>query len=298
MSTICNTRGLGVTMARASACRPPSVASTFLRLTIADLRQALLARWFVLYTAAFVTLGLGISYVSAMAAGSTGLDGFGRTSAGLINLVILIVPLMALTAGASAIAPQRERGSLAYLLVQPVSRGEVLGARFVGLSLAMVASISLGFGLSGLILSLKGGAADPGSLVRLASLAVVLAMAMVAPGIAISVMTRRSSVASGIAVFVWLALVFGSDLGLMAAAGAMHLRAQELFYAGLASPLQVFKMWALCGTDATLDILGPAGLYATDTFGARLPWLFSGAMAAWIVLPLAAAWVIFTRRSQ
>ena len=78
-----------------------------------ELRESVRSRWFLLYSLAFAVLGLGVSYVSATGSGGAGLSGYGRTTAGLINLVLLVVPLMALTAGAGSIASDRERGMLA-----------------------------------------------------------------------------------------------------------------------------------------------------------------------------------------
>lgn len=292
------TRGRNVLAPReASLPRPPAWIWTFARLVVRDLRDSLTSRWFILYGLAFVVLGLGISYVSAMAGGSSGVAGFGRTSAGLVNLVILIVPLMALTAGASSIASERERGSLAYLLAQPVTRLEVLGARFTALGLALAACIVGGLGLCGVILAWRGAGTDPTALVRLASLSTLLALATLAPGMLISAASSRGGVATGVAIFAWLILVFGSDLGLMATATAVHMKIGDLFSASLSNPLQVFKMWAIGSTDATLDILGPAGLYGSDRFGPRLPLVFAGAMAAWVVVPAVAAAAIFRWRS-
>jgi Cu-processing system permease protein len=118
----------------------PSFSSNVRAFALRELRDALRSRWFLLYTIAFAALGLGVSYVSAAASGG-GLSGFGRTSAGLVNLVLLVVPLMGLTAGAGSIASDRERGMLPYLLAQPVTRTELLLGKFVGLALALVASI-------------------------------------------------------------------------------------------------------------------------------------------------------------
>ena len=107
----------------------------------------------------------------------------------------------------------------------------------------------------------------------------------------------QGTVAVATAVFLWLTLVFVSDLGLMAGALALKLRIQELFALSLLNPLQVFKMWSLHAIDATLDVLGPAGLYATEEFGPRLHLAFAAALAAWVVAPLVVASVIFARRS-
>src|SRR5690348_3724812 len=95
-----------------TACPPPpSAAASIGRLCGRELRDALRSRWFVMYTCAFIVLGLGVSYASAASSGG-GMSGFGRTSAGLVNLVLLVVPLMALTAAAGSVASDRERGML------------------------------------------------------------------------------------------------------------------------------------------------------------------------------------------
>jgi len=262
-----------------------------------ELRESVRARWFVLYTVAFAVLGLAISMVSAAATGGSGLASFGRTTAGLINLVLLVVPLMALTAGAGAIASDRERGMLQYLLAQPVSRLEVLLGKYLGLAGALLACICLGLGTCAAVLALKGMGTKPSGVLWLAGLSFLLALAMLSLGILISTLARRASVAVGTAVFAWLTLVFVTDLGLMAGAIALRLRIEQLFALSLANPLQVFKMWSLHAADASLDVLGPAGLYATEEFGNRLHWIFGVCMMAWIVVPLAIGAVVMSRRS-
>jgi Cu-processing system permease protein len=276
--------------------RPPTALSTILTLTGRELRDALRSRWFLLYTLAFAVLGLGVSYASAAASGG-GMSSFGRTSAGLVNLVLLVVPLMALTAGANSIASDRERGMLAYLLAQAVTRAEVLMGKFLGLAMALLASISLGFGVVAGVLAWQGAATHPASLLQLAGLSVALAIGMLSLGLLLSAFARRTSVATGAAIFVWLALVFVSDLGLMAGAMTFKLPIERLFGLSLINPLQVFKMWSLQSVDASLDVLGPAGLYAQEEFGRSLHLIFGASLGAWMLLPLAAAALVFGRRS-
>ncbi len=276
---------------------PPGALSNIATLARRELRDAVRSRWFLLYTIGFAALGLGISYVSAAAGGSMGLAGFGRTTAGLVNLVLLVVPLMGLTAGAGAIAGDRERGMLAYLLAQPVARVELLLGKYLGLALALLACLTLGLGICAAILAWKGNATRPESLLWLAGLALALALGMLSVGMLLSVMARKASVAVGTGVFLWLVLVFASDLALMAGAIAMKLRIEELFALALLNPLQVFKMWSLHAAEASLDVLGPAGLYAIDEFGSRLHAIFAACLSAWVILPLAAAAAIFSGRS-
>ncbi len=284
-----------------AALRPPGAISNIVAVGMRELRDALRSRWFLLHSLSFTALGLGISYVSSAGVGGEGFSGFGRTAAGLLNLVLLIVPLMALTSGAAAIASDRERGMLSYLLAQPIARWELLIGKYLGISAALITSIALGLGACAGILAWRSGAggdgANPGTIAWLAALAVPLALAMLSIGMLVSVLARKASVATGVAVFIWLTLVFATDLGLMAGTIAFKLRIQTLFGLAMLNPLQVFKMWSLHAVDTSLDVLGPAGLYALDTFGSALPLMFAVSLAAWIVVPLGIAIFAFSRRS-
>lgn len=277
--------------------RPPGLTSNITTIALRELRDAVCSRWFALYTLAFAGLGLAISFVSAASAGGSGLSGYGRTTAGLINLILLVVPLMALTSGAASIASDRERGMLSYVLAHPVARFELLLGKYFGLAGALLACLTLGLGACALVLAIKGIRTSPAALLWLCSLSLALALAMLSAGFLISTLARKSSVAVGTAIFVWLTLVFVSDLALMAGAVALRLRIETLFGLSLINPLQVFKMWSLHVIDAGLDVLGPAGLYASEEYGATLHAIFGGCMLAWIVVPLICAAVALSRRS-
>lgn len=287
----------GALLERPTRRRPPGVVANIGSIAHRELREAIRSRWFWLYTLSFAVLGLAVSFVSAAGTGASGLSGFGRTTAGLINLVLLVVPLMALTAGAASIASDRERGMLAYVLAQPVARYEVVLGKYLGLAGALLACLSLGLGGCALILASKGVRTSPSSLLWLTALSFLLALAMLSVGLLISVLARKASVAVGTAIFTWLTLVFVSDLALMAGAIALRLRIETLFGLSLVNPLQVFKMWSMHAVDATLDVLGPAGLYAMDTYGDGVALLFAAVLALWITLPLGLAILLFARRS-
>jgi len=258
-----------------------------------ELRDALHNRWFVLYTAAFVGLALAFSYLALAGAGMVGFAGFGRTAASLINLVLLIVPLMALTVGAQSLASEQERNTLAYLLAQPISRADIFVGKYLGLLLSLLASLTLGFGISGLVMALNGtGAADPTAYVLLVALAFLLSLTMLSMGFLISALTNRAGVAVGIGLFLWLLFVFFGDLGMMGTAITLRVPIDTLFWLSLANPLQVFKMAAILNIQATLDILGPAGIYAMQRYGQDLLVLFLCVLLLWVIVP---AFLAYTR---
>jgi Cu-processing system permease protein len=120
--------------------------------------------------------------------------------------------------GALGIAGDRERGALMYLLAQPVTVGEVLLGKYLGLGAALAAAVGLGFGVSGLVMAWQGGAKDVSGYLALAGLSVLLAVATLSIGFLLSASARKGATAIGVALFVWLVLAFFSDLGLMGAA--------------------------------------------------------------------------------
>lgn len=263
-----------------------------------EFRDALASKWFLLYTVAFSVLAVGVSFLSLSGVGSHGFAGFGRTAAGLLNLIMLVVPLMALTAGAGSIAGERERGTLLYLLAQPVSRAQVLLGKYLGLAAALLCSLGIGFGVSAGVLAWRAGGVGVGSFVMLIAFTAMLAVAMLSLGVLISVVSRRTGVATGIALFAWLTLVFVSDLGLMAGSLLFKLRVQEMFGLAVVNPLQSFKMAVIVNMNASLDVLGPVGAYASQTHGNTLPWVLVSSLLAWTIVPLGLAVVLFARRGS
>jgi len=263
-----------------------------------EFRDAISSRWFLLYTIAFTVLAVAVSFMSLAGSGEQGFAGFGRTTAGLLNLVMLVVPLMALIAGAGSIAGERERGTLLYLLAQPVSRSELLLGKYLGLSAALVCSMCIGFGLSAAVLAWRAGSTGLSAFVMLVAFTCGLALAMLSVGMLISVLSRRSGVATGLGLFAWLALVFLSDLGLMAGTIIFKLRVQEVFAVAIINPLQAFKMGVIVNMNASLDVLGPVGMYASNAYGDALPWILALVLVVWAIVPLALALIIFKKRGS
>lgn len=261
-----------------------------------ELRDALRNRWFLLYAVAFAALSLALAWFSVSGAGSYGVAGFGRTTAGLINLILLIVPLMGLTLGALSLAGEREKGTLVYLLAQPISGAELLLGKFIGLALSLTAALLIGFGLTGALMAFSTGGGDFMVYLTLLALSVLLAVASLSLGFLISAAVRRAATAVGLALFLWLVLVYFGDLGLMGTAVVLQMDVQQLLGLALVNPLQVFKIAAVLDLRDNLEVLGPAGIYAFRTYGAALWPLLVALLLAWVVVPFALATQVFKKR--
>src|SRR5574338_209031 len=112
-------------------------------------------RWTMIFAGVFSALVLAISYFGLVTAGAIGFQGFARTSASLLNLVLYVIPLVALTMGTLSFTSDASANELLY--AQPVSRVDVMLGKLAGLFTSIVTAAFIGFGLAGVIIGIKGG---------------------------------------------------------------------------------------------------------------------------------------------
>lgn len=261
-----------------------------------ELRDAVRSRWLIAFAVTFAALALVISRVQADTAG-LGDQGFNRTTGGLINLCLLLVPLLALILGAGAVSGERERGTLATLLAQPVTTTEVLLGKFVGLTLAVWGALAAGFGAAGLLVSLFSPFADVGHYLFFVLLSAALACAMLSIGLLVSVLLDNRAKSLGAAVLLWFFLVLAYDLGAISLALAVATSGRALTAVAVLNPVEATRIIAIMSLEPDLEILGPLGAYLSGQLGtATSSTLLAGALAVWTAAPLAVAAHLFRRQ--
>ncbi len=260
-----------------------------------EIKDALRSKWFWMWTFAFAGLAAFMASVALPGSQVAGFGSFGRTAASLVALAQIIIPLMGLTLGAYSIAGQRENGALRFLLSHPISRSEAFLGTYLGLATALGATVFGGFGVAGLITVTQGGSTNASSFVRIAVLSWLLAISMLGFGMLISTFARRGSAALGIAVFLWLTLAFLGDLGVMGTAVATKVPTWTLLASAMLNPVEAFRLASLTAFSGSLDVLGPAGRYAVDTFGDHLGWMLFVIVAVWAIVPTSVAWFRFAK---
>jgi Cu-processing system permease protein len=264
-------------------------------ISLKELQDARRNRWYLIYVLVFTGLSLALAWMGMTGLGDYGLAGFGRTAASIINIVLLVVPLMGLTLGAISLAGERERNTLQYLLAQPVTQFEVLFGKYLGLAIALFSALVLGFGISGIFIALQGGSAEINLYLLMVLLAFMLALVSLSLGFLISSMVRKGSTAISIALFIWLLLLIFGDLGLMGTSIMLRLGVGQLLTLTLLNPMQIFKIAAILNIRGSLEVLGPAGIYALRTYGNQLMPGLIGILLAWTLLPLTFAYYAFRR---
>ena len=266
-----------------------------LTITQKELQDARRNRWYLIYVVVFAVLSLALAWLGMTGLGDYGLAGFGRTAASIINIVLLIVPLMGLTLGAISLAGERERSTLLYLLAQPVTQLEVMLGKYLGLGIALFSALVFGFGISGILIATQGGSAEIKLYLLMVLLAFLLALVSLSLGFLISSSVRKGSTALSIALFIWLLLLVFGDLGLMGTAMVLKLGVSQLLTLTMLNPMQIFKIAAILNIRGSLEVLGPAGLYAMRTYGAQLLPVLVAILLAWILIPLGLAYTAFRK---
>ena len=261
-----------------------------------EVRDALSGRWLLVYGGLFAVLALALSYIGHRNLGGVGFENLSRTTAGLLNLCLILAPLIALSLGAGAIAGERDRGTLAYLLSQPLSRWELLAGKFAGLVLSIGIATVAGFGVAGVVIALFAQTMDAGTYVLLMLLVLALVAVMTGLGMLASVLASTRVQALALAMLIWFATVLFFDLVLIGLVAAASLSGGALLGALLLNPVEIVRVLAIINLEPDLQVLGPFGSYLLEEFGAGAATaILSAALAAWAAVPIAVAAWFFNR---
>ena len=257
-----------------------------------ELVLAVRSRWLQTFAAVFALLVLLVSASGYILSGGSGVQEFSRTAASLVELVMLIIPLTAITFGVTQLTP--DRGAAEVLFSQPVDRSVVLMGRVTGLFLALVGAQTLGFGAAGLVVFSRAGAFGVwgfvGVMVSAALLtAVFLALAAL---IAAGATSRRRARVLAVALVVWFASVVLFDAAALGVASLLGSgdASRLLIMAVFANPVDAVRTGALLAVSGT-TAFGAASL-AFFRFTGGTPQaaiMLAASLLIWISLPLGLA---------
>lgn len=253
-----------------------------------ELKIALRSRWTQIFAVVFAILAGGVAAAGYVISGGHGVQDFARTSASLVHLVVLIVPLVSLMLGVLSLS--LERGAAEVVFALPVSRRTILLGRLLGLFTALALAQSFGFGLAGLLVYTQSGPEGIGDFV------IVLAASFVATAVFLALAAllsadafgRRRTKALALALVAWLVGEVFIDLAALGLATFLPSGAASrvLILASLLNPIGALRTGALLlveGTGAfgaaSLALLrfthGPAGAGA----------LIALSLIGWILVP-------------
>ena len=237
-----------------------------------------------LVAAGFGLASLTVAFVGLAAGGALTVQGFARTSVSLLQLVLWIVPLLALLMGAVSGAEARD---VEFIHALPIPRARVIVARWAALFVALGAALLVGLGAAGIVIGSLAGSADAFRYVALVGVSGLLLAACLAVGLALGVAARTRARAMTFAVVAWFVLVVGVDLAAIAVlailpAGPASWGLSTLL---LVDPVDVARVLGL-GLFQADAIAGPTGAALKDLLAGWGAWLLVVGLVAWTVGPL------------
>jgi len=238
-----------------------------------------------------------IAYFGLMTEGFSGMQSFTRTSASVLNLVLYVVPLIALTMGTLSFTG--DRGSMELMFSQPLSRTEVVIGKLLGLFLSIGMATLLGFSAGGILVVAGAG---PEGLARYAAMVVLsLLMSFVFLSLALLVATaaHRKQRAIGVSLFLWFFFVLFYDL--LAIVLTLVLRGEggnvAIFLSVFGNPVDMVRVATLIMLE-NATIFGAAGaamLRFLGGMGTALTVVLA-ALVFWVLIPVTIACSLLRRQ--
>jgi Cu-processing system permease protein len=262
-----------------------------------ELRVNTRNKWTISFAAVFAAMALAISYFGMVTAGQIGFQGFTRTSASLLNLVLYLVPIVSLTM--SAVSFTGERGATELLFSQPVTRAEILTGKICGLFAAVAAATCFGFGLAACVIAVNAG--TEGSVIFLAfgGFALLLALIFLVIGALVATQCRSKAKTFGHALFVWFFFVLLYDLLVIGITFVLkeHTANQFIFLSLFGNPVDLVRVGSMLalGEPAVFGAAGAALLKFLGGPASAMLMLLS-ALLLWIAVPLATAMCVMNRQ--
>ncbi len=197
---------------------------------------------FIVITGIFVSIAIISSLIGTLGPSGQWAD-FKNTITWLMFFVQFIVPIIGLMLGYASITGEIERGTMSALLSYPVTRLEIIIGKFIGLGLIVSLSITIGFGLAGIVIGFNVNNLDYGIYLAYIFFTILLGLVFLAISIFFSSFLKKRSTSMGMSIFTWsfFSFLWGMLIfALMFIGGVYQSEAGGLFALNVFSPVQTF----------------------------------------------------------
>jgi Cu-processing system permease protein len=248
---------------------------------------ALRARWVLAFSAVFGLLASGIAYFGTATAAVAGVQGFERTTASLLSLVLYLVPLLGLVMGTLTMA--RDRAGNELLFSQPVRREHILYGRVAGILGAAALAMLIGFAVAGAIVFFELGAEGLSRYAGMVVLSLALAAVFLSLGALVGVVATSRTRAFGLALCLWFFFVLFYDLLVIGVTFLLRERAANvmILISLFGNPVDLVRVTTLL-TISEPSIFGAAGAALLKFLGGAASSLMAlaSAIVVWFVMPI------------
>ena len=242
-----------------------------IRLEMAEIRRS---RWLAVTLLVYSVL-IGIFVLVGLRESSVlGFTGLGRVFLNFSHALILLLPLLSLSATAQVIPRARDDGTLELLMSQPLSRSDYFAGVAISRIVVLVAPlIALAVGVAAFGGFVLGQDIPWGYLGSMLLAATTLIVAFVGIGLLISTTGRSQSRTLIYALVTWAAGVALLDFALIGMMLQWRLSPETVFTLAALNPVQDARFLLLSAAEPELSILGPVGFFMVNRLGAHWPTL-------------------------
>lgn len=246
-------------------------ARELLALARLELSDVLRSRWLGFSTAVYAVLAFVLVFVGMRESSVLGFSGMNRVMLSFAHVLLLVLPLLALTATTQVVNRAREDGTVELLFSHPLSRTGYLVAISMTRYAVLVVPLSTLLCVMALVAGLVFGESMPWTmLVRTLAVSAALLWAFTGLGMAVSVGARHQARAVTWGLFLWALSVAVLDLALIGLLLQWRLPARTLFVLASLNPVQAARLALLSGIETDLGSLGPLGFYLSQRVGAAV----------------------------
>ena len=241
------------------------------------------SKWLVSFAVLFALLS------SAVIAGSghEATGGFTRSTAALLNLSLLLVPLVSLLAGSLFIAGEKEDGRLALIQTYPISIRSLTLGLYVGSCISLWTVIAFGYGSASIVLFMTGGTWSTFFFLSFV-LTIILTSIFLSIALWIGLIASNRLQALGVSLFVWAFFVLFYEFIVLALLSVAPKQWTILLF-GLSiilNPVELMRVWTVAAMKSS-TLFGPQ-LYEWSTWAESTGGQFTFAVIAciWVIVPL------------
>ena len=262
-----------------------------------ELTVAVRNKWTLIFAFVFGSLVLAISYFGTLTTGEVGFQSFDRTTASLLSLALYLIPLVALMMGTQCFL--RGTGDDEMLFSQPVTRGEILLGKLLGLFAAMATATFFGFGVGGLVIATQTSVGELSGYPVFVGLSLLLSLIFLSLSVLVAVACRRRAKAFGVALLLWFFFVILYDLLVLGGSLLFKERMANyfIFSSLFGNPVDMVRVAGLLSLQGE-EIFGVAGAALLKFLGGEV-FAFAAlivSLVAWAAIPYFLALQIFRKQ--
>ena len=248
-----------------------------------ELAEVLRSRWMLVCALTYAVLGAGFVFVGMRESLVVGFSGMGRALLSMVHALLVLLPLLALTATGQVINRAREDGTLELLFSHPIRRSSYFLAVALTRYAVLVVPLTLLMGAMALLGRFGFGQEVNWAFVAQSmAISAALVAAFVGLGIAVSSTVRSQARAVSWVLVLWAFAVVLVDFGLIGLMLQWRLNPHTVFLLASLNPVQAARMALLSGASPDLTVLGPVGFYLANRIGTGGLYLL-GVSWPWVV---------------